>query len=46
MLLKRALGQGDKESVIDFDPLGFRFEMEVPIEPLLAIKHSAGDTNR
>jgi len=45
-LLKRMLGQGGYEPVIDFDPLGFRFEMDVPIEPLLAIKHSAGDTIR
>ena len=45
-LLKRALGQGDKEPLIDFDPLGFRFEMEVLIEPLHAIKRWAVDTNR
>ena len=45
-LLKRALAQGGKEPVIDFDPFGFRFETEVPIEPLLAGKHSAGDTIR
>jgi hypothetical protein len=36
------MGQVDKEPLIEFDPLGFRFEMEAPVEPLLAGKHSGG----